>query len=251
MPAIELCPSARAGRYTFPETRHEAPRHRNLGHRAAHRHRRVVLGHREGDDRRRHRRCRGGGRIGRITRRFPWLREYRSGRCGVRCRCESSQVAVEVTRFRAGKHERMSGRRWRPKGTGGEAQRGCGAPAGAVRTGPEMGRPGVGLRIGRITRRFPWLREYRSGRCGVRCRCESSQVAVEVTRFRAGKHERMSGRRWRPKGTGGEAQRGCGALAGAVRTASGMGRPGVGLAADGAAVRGCGRCSRCCGRRDG
>ena len=31
-----------------------------------------------------------------------------------------------------------------PQGTGGEAQRGWGAPAGAVRTGPERGRPGVG-----------------------------------------------------------------------------------------------------------
>ena len=108
-----------------------------------------------------------------------------------------------------------------------------------------------GGRIGRITRRLPWLREYRCGRCRVRCRRGNGHIAVEVTRFRAGKHERMSGRRWRPKGTGGEAQRGCGALAGAVRTGPEMGRPGVGLAAHGAAVRGGGRCSRCCGRRDG
>ena len=35
-----------------------------------------------------------------------------------------------MVRFRAGKHEGMSGRRWRAKGTGGEAQRSCGAPAG-------------------------------------------------------------------------------------------------------------------------
>ena len=86
-------------------------------------------------------------RIGRIERRLPWLREYRCGRCRVRRRCESRQsrrIAVEVTRFRADRHERMSGRRRRPKGTGGEAQRGCGAPVGVVRTGPETGRPGVG-----------------------------------------------------------------------------------------------------------
>ena len=85
--------------------------------------------------------------LGRIKRRLPWLREYRCGRCRVRRRCESRQsrrIAVELTRFRAGEDEGMSGRRWRPKGTGGEAQRGSGAPVGAVRTGPEMGRPGVG-----------------------------------------------------------------------------------------------------------
>ena len=77
-------------------------------------------------------------RIGRVTRRLRWLREHRFGRCGVRCRCERRRIAVEVTQFRAGEDEGMSGRRWRLKGTGGEVQRGCRAPAGAVRTGPMM-----------------------------------------------------------------------------------------------------------------
>ena len=40
-----------------------------------------------------------------------------------------------------------------------------------------------------------------------------------------------------PRGAGGEAQRGCGAPAGAVRTASVMGRPGVAVPTHGAAVR--------------
>lgn len=64
--------------------------------------------------------------------------------------------------------------------------------------------------------------------------------------------ESMSGRRCGPGGAGGEAQRGCGAPAGAVRTASGMGRRGVRLRTHAAAVRGgSGRCRRCCARRDG
>ena len=52
----------------------------------------------------------------------------------------------------------MSGRRCGPRGTGIEAQRGCGAPAGAVRTASGMGRPGV--RGGR---------EFGSGRTQRRC----------------------------------------------------------------------------------
>ena len=68
-------------------------------------------------------------RIGRTKRRLRWLREYRSGRCGVRNRYESRRIAVGMVRFRAGKQEGMPGRRWRAKGTGGEAQRSCGAPA--------------------------------------------------------------------------------------------------------------------------
>ena len=107
------------------------------------------------------------------------------------------------------------------------------------------------LRIGRTTRQSTLLWEYRCGRCRVRCRCGSRHIAVVVTRFGAGNHDRMSGRRWRPRGTGGEAQRGCGARAGAVRTATVMRRPGVALPGHGAAVRGDSRCSRCCGRRDG
>ena len=54
------------------------------------------------------------------------------------------RIAVAATRFRADGHEPVSGRRRRPEGTGGEVQRGCGATVGAVRTGSEMGRPGVG-----------------------------------------------------------------------------------------------------------
>ena len=42
----------------------------------------------------------------------------------------------------------------------------------------------------------------------------------------------------RPRGAGGEAQRGCGAPAGVVTIASVMGGAGVGLAVRGAAVRG-------------
>ena len=51
-------------------------------------------------------------RIGRKKRRLRWLREYRSGRCRVRRRCErrqSSRIAVEATRFGAVNHERLSG----------------------------------------------------------------------------------------------------------------------------------------------
>ena len=45
----------------------------------------------------------------------------------------------------------MSGRRRRPRGAGGEAQRGCGAHTGAVRTASVMGRRG--LRFRRMERR--------------------------------------------------------------------------------------------------
>ena len=72
-------------------------------------------------------------RIGRIKRRLRWLREYRPGRCRVRHRYESRRIAVGMVRFRTcstGRHVGKAGRRWRAKGTGGEAQRGCGAPAG-------------------------------------------------------------------------------------------------------------------------
>ena len=57
---------------------------------------------------------------------------------------------------------------------------------------------GGGVRIGRTTRRVTWLWEVRHRRCRVRCRCESTRIAVEVTRFGAGNHERMSGRRAAP-----------------------------------------------------
>ena len=106
-------------------------------------------------------------------------------------------------------------------------------------------------RIGGTTRQSTLLWEYRCGRCRVRCRCGNRQNAVEMPRFGAGNRERMSGRRWRPRGAGIEAQRGCGAPAGAVRPASGMGRPGVRLRTHAAAVRGGSRCRRCCARRDG
>ena len=71
-----------------------------------------------------------------------------------------------------------------------------------------------------------------------RCRCGNRQFAVEMLRFGAGNHESMSRRRGGPRGAGSEAQRGCGAPAGAVRTASGMGRPGVRRRAHAAAMRG-------------
>ena len=53
------------------------------------------------------------------------------------------------------------------------------------------------------------------------------------------------------KDAGGEAQRGCGAPAGAVGVGAVTGMPGVALAGHAAAVRGGGRCNRPCARRDG
>ena len=98
---------------------------------------------------------------------------------------------------------------------------------------PRGGRAGSGRlgrrRIGRIKRRLPWMREYRCGRCRVRHRCESrriARIAVEVTRFRADRHERMSARRRRPKGTGGEAQPGCGCAGGRSQDRAGDGEAG-------------------------
>ena len=100
------------------------------------------------------------------TRRSPLSWEYRCGRCRVRCRCGNRQIAVEVTRFGAGNHERTSGRRWRRKGAGGEAQRGCGAPAGAVTIASEMGRAGVAplsihsLKDRLLPRKYPRIVEF-------------------------------------------------------------------------------------------
>ena len=119
----------------------------------------------------------------------------------------------------------------------------------------EGGEPRIGSTTRRpvdpSTRRSTLLWEYRCDRCRVRCRCGNRHIVVEVTRFGAGNRERTSGRRRRPRGTGGKAQRGCGAPSGTIMTASVIGRPGFALAAHGAAVRGGSRCCRCCARRDG
>ena len=93
----------------------------------------------------------GSPRIGRTTRRLTLLREYRRGRCRVRCRCRSSQNAVEMLRFGAGNHESMSRRRGGSRGAGSEAQRG--RDAARAQSGWGRGWGGWEFRAGRTQRR--------------------------------------------------------------------------------------------------
>ena len=92
-----------------------------------------------------------GRRIGRTTRRLTLLREYRRGRCRVRCRCRSSQNAVEMRPFGAGNHESISRRRGGSSGAGSEAQRG--RDAARAQSGWGRGWGGWEFRAGRTQRR--------------------------------------------------------------------------------------------------
>ena len=71
-----------------------------------------------------------------------WSRKC--GRWRVRCRCERRRFAVEVTRYCAAGNDGSVSGRGVGRRAAGEAQRGCGAPVGAVRRWSVMG--GAGLR---------------------------------------------------------------------------------------------------------
>ena len=77
-------------------------------------------------------------RTGRIARRLRWLREYRCGRCRVRCRCESRRIAIGEMGAGA-RTERVRC----ASGTSGSGTR----PAPLVH-GPRVTRPGASSRDG-------------------------------------------------------------------------------------------------------
>ena len=104
------------------------------------------------------------GRIGRTTRRLTLFWGYRQ----VRYRCESRQIAAEVTQLRAGNHEGMSGKRCGPwyrvrwaRGRGTERARCASGTSGAARRAmpnrqdcrfaqPEAAPKGCGTRMCRM-----------------------------------------------------------------------------------------------------